>query len=154
MKKVLLALLTAVLVIGVLAGAGFAGYRIGYTHGIQASANGDAPLFGRFERFGPESMPMPRFGKDFDRGFDRGFDYDFPRGRLHMMQRGHGFGIFSPFMFLAHIAIWALIIGLIYLLFTRSGLRLSLTKQPVQDQPANVEPEVQVKSQDQNSENE
>jgi len=71
-----------------------------------------------------------------------------------MMQRGHGFGIFSPFMFLAHIAIWALIIGLIYLLFTRSGLRLSLTKQPVQDQPANVEPEVQVKSQDQNSENE
>jgi len=147
MKKVLLAILAAVLVIGVLAGAGFAGYRIGYTRGVQASANGDAPLFDRFERFGQERMPMPNFGRDFERGFDRGFPQ-----RFHMMQRGRGFGMFSPLIFLAQLTIWALLIGLVYVLFTRSGLRLSLTKQPVQNPPANIE--TGVKPQDQNSENE
>ena len=68
MKKVILSIIGVVLIIGLFAGAGFAGYRIGYTRGVQASANGDAPLFGRFERFGPQKMPMPSFGKDFDRG--------------------------------------------------------------------------------------
>jgi hypothetical protein len=148
MKKVLLTLLAMILVIGVLAGAGFAGYRIGYTRGVQASANGDAPLFGRFERFGPERIPMPNFGSDSDRGFDSGF----PHRGFQMMQRGRGFGMFSPLMFLAHLAIWALVVGLVYLLFTRSGLRLSLTKQPVQNPPTNIETEL--KPQDQNSENE
>ena len=152
MKKVILSIIGVVLIIGLFAGAGFAGYRIGYTRGVQASANGDAPLFGRFERFGPQKMPMPSFGKDFDRGFDRGFDHDFPRGKFPIMQRGHGFGILYPLMLLSHLALWVLVIGLIYVLFTRSGLRLSLTKQPVQNPPTNIEPEV--KSQDPNSENE
>jgi len=147
MKKVILSIIGAVLVIGLFAGAGFAGYRIGYSRGVQASANGDAPLFGRFERFGPERMPMPNFGRDFERGFDRGFPQ-----RFHMMQRGRGFGMFSPLIFLAQLTIWALLIGLVYVLFTRSGLRLSLTKQPVQNPPANIE--TGVKPQDQNSENE
>jgi len=144
MKKVILSIIGAVLVIGLFAGAGFAGYRIGYTRGVQASANGDAPLSDRSERFGPERMPMPNFGREFDRGF--------PRGEFQMMHRGRGFGMFSPLMFLAHIAIWALVIGLVYLLFTRSGLRLSLTKQPVQNPSADIESEA--KPQDQNSENE
>lgn len=154
MKKVILSIIGVVLIIGLFAGAGFAGYRIGYTRGVQASANGDAPLFGRFERFGPQRMSMPNFGRDLDRGFDRGF----PRGKFHMMQlmqlmqRGHRFGIFLPLMFLAHLALWVLVIGLIYVLFTRSGLRLSLANQPVQNPPANIEQEV--KSQDPNSENE
>ena len=147
MKKVILSIIGVVLVIGLFAGAGFAGYRIGYSRGVQASANGDAPLFGRFERFGPERMPMPNFGRDFERGFDRGFPQ-----RFHMMQRGRGFGMFSPLIFLAQLTIWALLIGLVYVLFTRSGLRLSLTKQPVQNPPANIE--TGVKPQDQNSENE
>lgn len=149
MKKVILSIIGAVLVIGLFAGAGFAGYRIGYTHGVQASANGDAPLFGRFERFGPERIPMPNFG----RNFDRGFDHDFPRGRFHIMQRGHGFGILYPLMLLSHLAIWVLVIWLIYVLFTRSGWRLSLTKQPVQNAPpSNIETEA--KHQDPNPEDE
>lgn len=152
MKKVILSIIGVVLVIGLFAGAGFAGYRIGYFRGVQASANGDAPLFGRFERFGPQRMPMPNFGRDFERGFDRGFNHGFPREGFHMMQRGRGFGMFSPLIFLAQLTIWALLIGLVYLLFTRSGLRLSLTKQPVQDPPANIE--TGAKPQDQNSENE
>ena len=148
MKKVILSIIGAVLIIGLFAGAGFAGYRIGYTRGVQASANRDALLFDRFERFGPERMPMQNFGREFDRGSDRGF----PHRGFQMMQRGRGFGMFSPLMFLAHLAIWALVIGFVYLLFTRSGLRLSLTKQPVQDPPANIKTEG--KPQDQNSENE
>src|SRR5688572_28683520 len=138
MKKVILSIIGVVLIIGLFAGAGFAGYRIGYTRGVQASTNGDAPLFSRFERFGPQKMPMPSFGKDFDRGFD----HDFPRGRFPIMQRGHGSGILYPLMLLSHLALWVLVIGLICVLFTRSGLRLSLTKQPVQNPPTNVEPEV------------
>src|SRR5688572_11016611 len=102
MKKGILSIIGVVLIIGLFAGAGFAGYRIGYTRGVQASANGDAPLFGRFERFSPERMPMPSFGKDFDRGFERGF----PRERFQMMQCGHGFGILYPLMLLSHLALW------------------------------------------------
>ena len=43
MKKVLLTLLTLILVISVLAGAGFAGYRVGYDQGARASVNGNTP---------------------------------------------------------------------------------------------------------------
>jgi len=148
MKKVLLTLLAAVLIIGVLAGAGFAGYRVGYSQGAQASANGNAQTPGRPENFGPDGPPFQNFGRDFDRGFNHGF----PRQGFQMMHRGRGFGIFSPFMFLGHIAVWGILIWLVYLLFTRSGLRLSLTKQPVQNTPATIETEA--KPQDQKSENE
>jgi hypothetical protein len=152
MKKVLLTLLAMILVIGVLAGAGFAGYRVGYDQGARASGNDNTPLMGRPENPGRDRMPMFNFGRDSDHRFDRGPDHGFPRGDFRIMPHGRGFGMFSPFMFLAHIAIWVLVIGLVYLLFTRSGLRLSLTKQPVQDPPANIE--TGVKPQDQNSENE
>jgi len=69
-----------------------------------------------------------------------------------MMHRGRGFGIFSPIMFLGRIAIWGIIIWLVYLFFTRNGLRFSLTKRPLQNPPANIETEI--KPQDQKSENE
>ena len=156
MKKVLLSLLALILVIGVLAGAGFAGYRVGYDQGVRASGNDNTAPTGRSENSGRDEMPMFNFGRNPDggpeRGFERGLDRGFLRGDFRMLPRGRGFGMFSPLMLLAHLAIWVLVIGLIYLLFTRSGLRLSLTRQPVQDSPANIEPEV--KPQDPNSENE
>lgn len=144
MKKVLLTLLAAILVIGVLAGAGFAGYRIGFDQGARASANGNTQSAARPENIGPDG---PNFGRDFERGFNRGF----PHEGFQMMHRGRGFGIFPPIMFLGRIAMWALIIWLVYWLFTRTGLRLSLTKQPVQNAPANSEAEVAPS--DQKSEN-
>jgi len=147
MKKVLLTLLAAALVIGVLAGAGFAGYRIGFDRGARASANGSTQPPARPENFGPDGPPMRNFGRDFERGFNRGI----PNDGFQMMPRGRGFGLFFPIMFLGRIAIWALIIWLVYWLFTRSGLRLSLTKQPVQNAPANSEAEV--RPPDQESEN-
>ena len=39
MKKVLLTLLALILVMGLLAGAGFAGYRVGYDQGSRVSGN-------------------------------------------------------------------------------------------------------------------
>ena len=148
MKKVLLTLLAVVLVIGVLAAAGFAGYRVGYNQGARSASNGEAPLLGRSDRFGPDRMPMHNFGRDFDRGFNRGFQ----PGEFRMMHRGGGFGFFFPFMFLGHLVIWGLIFWLIYLLFTRSGLRLSLTQQKVQNTPPNVETEPKPQEQEQRNE--
>ena len=41
MKKVLLTLLVTIFVLGLFAATGYAGYRFGYTQGIQATADGD-----------------------------------------------------------------------------------------------------------------
>ena len=143
MKRVLLTLLGVIVVISVLAGAGFAGYRIGFQQAAQVSANGEIPRPARPDRLDPFHS--------FDRGLDRGFNRDFPRGGFRMMNRG-GFSFFGPFMFLAHIAIWALIILGIYWLFTRSGWRITRTQQTVQ----NTTPtgEIVTKTEEQETQNE
>ena len=135
MKKVLLTLLTIVVVLGLFAAVGFAGYRIGVMRGTQITANGDAPNpqlrpFDNFER-----RVMPHFGNDFGRGFGRGF------GMRGFPMMGMGFGVFSLFAFLARIAVFALVIWFIYWLFARSGWRLTRTVQTTETQPKPVEPE-------------
>ena len=133
MKRILLTLLGVVIVIGALAGAGFAGYQIGFRQGAHI-ANGDgAPFVGRPD-FNSERLPFP-----LDRGFERSFDRDFPRG---------GFGYFGPFMFLGHIVFWGLILLLAYLLFTRSGWRLTRTEQTVQQTPPNAQTVTTVQEQE------
>ena len=124
MKRVFLTLLGIIVVIGALAGAGFAGYRIGFNQGAQVSANVEIPRPALPDRLDPFH--------GFDRGFDRAFKHSFPDRGFRMMHRG-GFGFFAPFMFLAHVAIWALIILGIYWLFTRSGWRITRTQQTVQN---------------------
>jgi len=125
MKKVLLTLLGVIVVLGVLAGAGFTGYRIGYNQG----ANGDTTFFVPRRGFGPQELPMRNFGKDFSQqgmpmhNFNRGIG----PGGFRMM--GHGAGLFfSPLMSLGHILFWVLAIWFVYWLFTRSGWKLSLTR--------------------------
>jgi hypothetical protein len=106
MKKVLLSLLAALVVLGLFAAVGYAGYRFGYAQGAQAAqrtANGQAPELRPFDGWNPRRMPMPDFG--FDRGFERGFGM---RG-FPMM----GFGFF-PLMFLGRIIVIALIIWFVY----------------------------------------
>lgn len=124
MKRLLLTLLGIVFVIAVLAGAGFAGYQIGFHQGAR-TATGDGSSFVGRPDF-TERLPFP-----LERGFERGFDRGFPHGGFRMMDRG-GFGFFSPFLFLGHLVFWGLIILLIYLLFTRSGWKLTRTEQTVQ----------------------
>jgi len=114
MKKVLLTLLAVIVILGALAGAGFAGYRIGYNHG--AVASGNAPALGRFQQMDPHEMPMQRFGNDFG---SRSHEF-----RAPMMGRG-GFGSFSPFHFVWNIVVLGLVIWFIYWLFTKSGWQIS-----------------------------
>jgi len=135
MKKVLLTLLTVVVVLGLFAATGYAGYRIGIMRGAQITANGGIPNpqlrpFDNFDRRG-----MPNGGDDFGRGLRRGF------GMRGFPMMGMGFGLFSLFMFLARIAVFALIIWFIYWLFTRSGWQLTRTVQAAEAQPKPTETE-------------
>ena len=130
MKKVLLSLLAVVLIFGVLGAAGFAGYRYGFYQGALSTSDGRiqslAPGFG----FEIQRMPMHNFG--FDRGFGP--------GGFHTMQRGMGFGFFSPFLLIARIAFWGLIIWAVYMLVMRSGWRL-VRHQASENPPTIVETE-------------
>lgn len=118
MKKVMLTLLAALVLLGLFAAVGYAGYRFGYTQGAQIIANGQAPELRPFDGWGPRRMPMHDFG--LDRGFGmRGFPM-------------RGFGFFSPLLFLIRLAVLALILWFVYWLFTRSGWRLTRqTTEPV-----------------------
>jgi hypothetical protein len=138
MKKVLLTLLTVLVVLGLFATAGYAGYRIGYMRGAQITANGDnsLPQLSPFDNFDRRGMPLPHFGNDFGRGFHHGF------GMRGFPMMGMGFGVFSLFAFLARIAVLGLIIWFIYWLFTRSGWRLTRTAPIVETQPKPTETEV------------
>jgi hypothetical protein len=135
MKRIFLTLLGIVFVIAVLAGISYAGYQIGFRQGARTASNGDgSPSVGRPD-FNSERPPFP-----LDRGFERGFDREFPRGGFWMTHSDRGgFGFFGPFLFLGHIAFWGLILLLAYLLFTRSGWRLTRTEQTVQRTSSNGE---------------
>jgi len=147
MKKVLLTLLGLIVVLGVLAGAGFVGYRIGYNQAARtvSAAKGTAQLPPQNKGFGPQNTPMLR---NFDNGIERGFNRGMgPGGFGMMMGHGGGFGFFSPFFFLVRIAVWVLVIWLIYMVIKSNGWRL--TRQPTQNakvetpvvEPKNDQPE-------------
>ena len=125
MKKAILIILGAALVIGVLAGAGFAGYRVGYNQGVRVSANGAPQPLDRFEPFGKDRVP-PRNFRQFQRGLGNGFG----PGRFPMGRR-MGFGFFGPLMFIGRIVIWGIILWFIFWLFTKSGWQLTRASQPV-----------------------
>lgn len=115
MKKFLLTLLAVTVVVGALAGVGYAGYRMGYAQA--AVSSGNAPFFGRAEHMNPNFMPMPNFGREF--GFHTQ-PYHSP-----MMGRGvFGINYFSPLRILWNIAILALIVWFFVWLFTKSGWRI------------------------------
>ena len=138
MKKVLLTLLGIIVVVGVLAGAGFAGYRIGYSQGALATSDGTTQLIPGGRGPGLQGMPMHNFGiqrmplHNF-RGFERGIG----PGGFGMMNRGMGFNFFSPFHFIVRLASFGLIIWLAYRLFKGNGWNFSLTRQTVE--PPKVE---------------
>jgi hypothetical protein len=114
MRKVLLILLLTVLVLGLSAATGYAGYRFGYAEGVQAMANGD-DLHSRlrpFDEFGPRSMPNFGFGRGGPRGFGP--------GSLPLL----GFGFFPFVRWLMPITVLAVILAFIYWVFTRGGWRL------------------------------
>lgn len=115
MKKFLLTLLAVIVVVGALAGVGYAGYRMGYAQG--AVGSGNAPFFGHAERMNPNFIPMPNWGREFS---FRTQPYHSP-----MMGRGFfGINTFSPLRILWNLAILALIVWFFVWLFTKSGWRI------------------------------
>ena len=119
MKKVLLTILALLVVLGLFAATGYAGYRFGYVQGAQFTASGNAPRLRPFDEVIPRGMPMRNFGREIERDFNRGFR---PDGFRRM-----GFGFFSPILFLGSIALLGLALSFIYWLFSRSGWRLTRT---------------------------
>jgi hypothetical protein len=145
MKKVLVTLLTVIVVLGLFAAAGYAGYRFGYMRGAQITANAGTPNgvpnpgVRPFDNFDRREMPMHNFGDNFGRSPRHGF------GMRGFPMMGIGFGFFSPLIFLGRIFVFALILWFIYWLFTRSGWRLTRTV-PVTETPSKpAETEVEVK---------
>lgn len=129
MKKVLLTLVAGILVLGVIAAAGFAGYRFGYAQGAQASANGNTVRPGLLFNDGLGPRGMNGFG--MDRHFDRGFG----PGGFGM----RGFGFFSLFRFLIPLTLLGLILLFAYWLFTRSGWQFTRTTRTMETQPTVTE---------------
>jgi hypothetical protein len=117
MKRILLALLGIIVMLGLFGAMGYAGYRFGYAQGLQSTVNGDYtrpdPALRPFDEFHPRGMP--------GFGMDRRFKHDFGPGRFPMM----GLGFFSALRWLVPIAVLALVVLFIYWLFTRSGWRLT-----------------------------
>jgi hypothetical protein len=104
MKKVLLTILIVIVTLGVLAGVGVAGFRIGYVKGAADSEK--TPVMMRFNRIGPDQMPMHRFDNDFG-------PFDQPNHFL-MMRGGFGFGFFPIFRFVWNLAVLGLIVWFFY----------------------------------------
>jgi len=138
MKKTLLVLLVVILSLGALASAGYAGYRIGYAQG----AGGDAPFAFHGKIFRADSLPAYRF----DGGFERGPQPGFGPGGFSRMERGRGFGFFSPLSFLLPFAVLGLIVWFGYKLFKGNGWQLSFTRQPAAAAPAKTETETKAKA--------
>jgi hypothetical protein len=128
MKKWLFRILLVLVAVGALAGAGFAGYRIGLSQGMQRSGNFDeVPRF--VERFHKDGMPgLPLGVYPHDRGFNR----EFGPGGFH----GRGIGFASPLFTLLKVAVIGLIAWGVHKLFTGSGWQLSFTRQPAEITPA------------------
>jgi hypothetical protein len=125
MKKVLLTILTVIVVAGVLAGAGFVGYRIGTQQSARITTSTNNTPFVH------PNVPMHNFGKDLDRGFGHGFG----PGGFGMRGGMMGFGFFGPLMFLGRILFWGVILWFIYWLFTKSGWQLTRKTQPIAPAP-------------------
>lgn len=124
MKKTLLVILAIVLSLGALAGAGFAGFHLGYARGATTTEGKADTLFGGHRFFGPDNMPGHRFNND-DRGVHRG---QMPDG-FGMMHHGKGFGFASPFFSLIKIALLGLLIWAGYKLLAGRGWTLTFTRQ-------------------------
>jgi hypothetical protein len=127
MSKWIIRIAAVILAVAALAGAGFAGYRIGFNQGAQFSGNpGDAPrIVERFHQGGG-----PEFSFRFQRT-DRVLQRGFLPGGFH----GRGVGFLSPLSFLVKVALLGLVAWAVYKLFAGSGWQLTFTRNPVESTP-------------------
>jgi len=136
MKKWIVRIIIAVLIIGAFAGVGMITYHVGYQQGAQGTGVGLPFIFGHAGRFGQSSQMHPGFDNDFNHRSMPGFG----NSRFNVMNHGRGFGFFSPFRFLFSVAFLGLVIWFGYRLFKGNGWQLSLTRQPASNETAPDEP--------------
>jgi hypothetical protein len=127
MRRIILTLLATVIVLGLFAVAGYAGYRFGFAEGLRATIGEEERQLRPFEGFERRGLP--------DFGFERGL----PRALRPARFPGVGFGLFWPLMFLGQIVLLALIVGFLFWLVARSGWRL--TRQTTENLPPHPENE-------------
>ena len=144
MKKWIVRIIIAVLIIGAFAGVGMVAYRVGYQQGAQGTGAGLSFMFDHFGRFNQGSQfrqdDMPQFHPGMNSGFDHRSMPGFGDGRFGITRRGGAFSFFSPFHFLFSILLVVLVIWLGYKLFKGNGWQLSLTRQSVSNETAPDEP--------------
>lgn len=123
--------LAVLLTLVVLAGVGFAGFRVGLAQGADLTAEELSTIFshGRGSGFENDGAPKAGDNRDFDHGhgFDRGHGSDgrgFDRGG-----RG-GFSFFSPLFGLLKLAVLGGLVWLGYRFVKSSGWRLVKTEPP------------------------
>lgn len=135
-KKWIGRILALILSLAVLAGVGFAGFRVGLVQGANLSAEELAAIFshGRGTQFN-DNQPQADKSRSFDHGHGadgHGFDgRGFERGG-----RG-GFSFFSPLFGLLRLAVLGGLLWLGYRFIKNSGWRL--VKANAADNPATAE---------------
>jgi hypothetical protein len=138
MKKALLIILLVIVGLGLLAGVGFAGYRIGFMQG--AVRAGNLPAFGQFRHMDPGQMPMHKYNYNFGQGNERGYMHMMGRGMMPNGGFGMGFfGFFGFFRLVWNLAILGLIVWFFYWLFRRSGYRITRDSPSTPDKPTGLE---------------
>jgi len=140
MKKWILGIVITILALAALAGAGFAGYRIGFVQGARVTQavrtpnnNVVPPFANRSNRYNQNNMPQFHPWTN-----DRNFGPGFAPNRFPVMRMGRGFGFFffPPLQFLWHILLLGLVIWFLYWLFTKSGWQITRTNQSTDKAPA------------------
>lgn len=127
--------LAVLLTLAVLAGVGFAGFRVGVVQGANLTAEDFSTMFAHGRGFDGDMM---------NGGFDHGRS-NFG-GRDGFGGRG-GFGFFGPLFGLFHLAVLGGLVWLGYTLIKRSGWRVVNVNasQPVAPAAASAEPEAEEK---------
>jgi hypothetical protein len=123
MKRLLLTLLAIFVIFGSFFLTGYAGYRLGYDQGAQASANDNGRVIRPFDRFERPRMDEFGWGRNFNR--DRG-------PRVFIVR---GFRFFAPFLVLGFLAVLGLIIGFAYWLLRRNRQQFAGTTQAAEPPP-------------------
>ncbi|HSL47011.1 MAG TPA: hypothetical protein VK897_26475 [Anaerolineales bacterium] len=131
MKRLLLTLPAIFVIFGSFALTGYAGYRLGYDRGVQASSNANGRVVRPFDRFERPRLDEFSWGRNFNR--DRG-------PRVFIVR---GFRFFAPLLFLGFLAVLGLIIGFVYWMLRRNSQQFARAMQAAEAPPPPAETERQ-----------
>lgn len=122
-------ILAVLLTLVVLAGVGFAGFRVGLVQGADLTAEELSTIFSHRRGFDNDGTPKAGDSREFDHrhDFDRGHGSD---GRSFDRDGRSGFSFFSPLFGLLKLAVLGGLVWLGYRFVKNSGWRLVKTEPP------------------------